>query len=125
LFKGLGNIGTLMRQAQQMGNQMQGITEHLKTRRAVGNAGGGMVEVEVNGLGEVLRVTIEIELVQRGDREMIEDLLPSAVNQAVTKSRQMHAEAMQQMTEGLNVPGLNEAIQELSGGVQETDGTAD
>ena len=125
MFKELGNIGTLMRQAQQMGNKMQGITEHLKTQRAVGNAGGGMVEVEVNGLGEVLRVTIEPELVQRGDREMIEDLLPSAVNQAVTKSRQMHAEAMQQMTEGLNVPGLNEAIQELSGGVQGTDGTAD
>ena len=56
-----------------------------------------MVEVEVNGFGEVLRVTIEPELVQRGDREMIEDLLPSAVNQAITKSRQMHAEAMQRL----------------------------
>ena len=124
MLKGLGNIASLMRQAQQMGSKMQGITEHLKSRRAVGNA-GGMVEVEVNGLGEVLRVTIEPELVQGGDREMIEDLLPSAVNQAIAKSRQMHAEAMQQMTEGMDVPGLNEAIQELSGGVQQSDGTAD
>ena len=85
MFKGLGNlanIGALMKQAQEMGGRMQAIQDELKTKRATGAAGGGLVEVDVNGLGEVLAVRIDPSLVEKGDREMIEDLLPAAFNAA-------------------------------------------
>ena len=115
MFKGLTNLASLLKQAQQMGSQMQAINEQLKTKRALGSAGGGMVEVEVNGLGEVLRLSIDPSLVERGEREMIEDLVPAAMNQALAKSKQLHVEAMQSMTEGLNLPGLSEAISQITG----------
>jgi len=122
MFKGLGNIASLMRQAQQMGGKLQELNERLKNDRATASTGAGMVEVEVNGLGEVLRVKIDPSLVERGDREMIEDLLPGAVNQAVAKAKQLHAEAMRSMTEGLNLPGLDEAISQITGGGDSDEG---
>lgn len=116
MFKGLGNLASLMRQAQQMSSKMQAVTELLKTQRATGAAGGGMIEVEVNGLGEMLRLKIDPALVQRGEREMIEDLVPAAVNQALAKAKQLHVEAMTSMTQELDVPGLSDAIAQMTGG---------
>ena len=116
MLKGLGNIASLMRQAQQLSGKMQDVNDSLKAQRATASTGAGMVEVEVNGLGEVLRVSIDPDLIQRGDREMIEDLIPAAVNQAVAKSRQLHMEAMKSMTSDLNVPGLDEAISQMTEG---------
>ena len=54
MFKGLANLGALLKQAQQIGGQMSKLTDELKGRRTTGTAGGGMVEIEVNGLLEVL-----------------------------------------------------------------------
>jgi DNA-binding YbaB/EbfC family protein len=116
MLKGLGNIASLMRQAQQMGGQMQEVQEKLKSQRAQGAAGGGMVTVEVNGASEVLGIKIEPELIAGGDREMIEDLVTAAVNQAMAKSKQLHLEAMKSMTGGMNLPGLDEALQQFTGG---------
>ena len=115
MFKGISNIASLVRQAQQMGGKMKEATEQLKAKRATGTAGGGMVEVEVNGLGELLRVRIDPQLVARGEREMIEDLLPPAVNQAIGKARQLHVEAMQSMAQGIDVAGLGDALAQLTG----------
>ena len=89
MFKGLGNLanlGSLVKQAQEMGSKMQALGDELKTKRATGAAGGGLVEVEVNGLGEVLAVRIDPSLVEKQDREMIEDLLPAAFNAAAQKA---------------------------------------
>ncbi len=108
MFKGLGNMVSVMRQARQFGAQMQAVTDKLKTQRATASTGAGMIEVEVNGLGEVLRVKIDPTLVARGEREMIEDLIPAAVNQAVAKARQLHLDAFQAAAADLNVPGLDE-----------------
>ena len=119
MFKGLANIATLMRQAHQMRGKMDEINQRLRDERVTGSAGGGMVEVEINGLGEVLRVTIEPALIERGEREMIEDLLPAAVNQAIARSKQFHVEAMKSLTEGLDMPGLNEAIAQITGDTQQ------
>ncbi len=115
MFKGLSNLFSIFRQANQISGKMQALNERLKTQRATGTAGGGMVEVEVNGLGEVLRVSIEPTLVERGEREMIEDLLPAAVNQASAKAKQLHADAMKSLADDLNVPGLNDAISQITG----------
>lgn len=111
---GLANIGNLMKQAQEMTGKMQAINDELKTKRATGLAGGGMVEVEVNGVGEVLAVRIDPDLVARNDREMIEDLLPAAFNSAVAKAKELHQQALQELTGGMNLPGLGEAMAQFT-----------
>jgi DNA-binding YbaB/EbfC family protein len=119
VFKGLGNIaniGTILKQAQEFGGKMQAIQAELKGKRATGSAGGGLVEVEVNGLGEALAVRIDPTLIEKCDREMIEDLLPAAFNAAQQKARQMHAEAMQALTGGVPLPGLDDALSQLTSG---------
>lgn len=110
MFKGLASFGTLLKQAQEIGGKMQGITEELRAKRVTGSSGGGMVEVEVNGLAEVLGCRIDPDLVKQGDGELIEDLVTTAVNQALTKAKQMHADAIKSMTGGIELPGLNEAM---------------
>ncbi len=112
MFKGLGSLTSMMRQAQQMSGKMQEVTERLKDEVATGTAGGGMVEVEVNGLGEVLSLKIDPAM---NDREMIESLVPAAINQAQDKAKNLHREAMQSMTSDLDVPGLNDAISKMMG----------
>ncbi len=114
MLEGLSNLGSLMKAAQQIGGQMQDLTEQMKTRRATGTAGGGMVEIEVNGALEVLRCQIDQKLIEQGDREMIEDLVAAAVNQAIAKGRQLHAEAMKDLTGGLSIPGLDAALSKIT-----------
>jgi DNA-binding YbaB/EbfC family protein len=116
VFKGLANLGTLLKQAQEFGSRMKGINDELRTRRATGSAGGGMVEVEVNGLMEVLRCRIDPSLLSQGDQELLEDLVTTAVNQAITKAKELHTEAMKAAAGGLEVPGLDEAMQKILGG---------
>jgi len=115
MFKGIANLGSLLKTAQQIGSHMQRLSEEMKNRRATGSAGGGMVEVEVNGLLEVLRCRIDPQLIEQKDRELIEDLVAAAVNQAVAKGKQLHAEALRGLTGGVELPGLNEALANLTG----------
>ncbi len=119
MLKGLGNlanIGAILKQAQEFGGKMQALQEELKGKRATGSAGGGLVEVDVNGLGEALAVRIDPTLIEKSDREMIEDLLPVAFNAAQQKAKGLHAEAMQALTGGIPLPGLNDALSQLTGG---------
>ena len=109
MFKGITNLAGLLKQAQQIGGRLQQVSEELEARRATGAAGGGMVEVEVNGLGEVLRLSIDPSLVETKDRELLEDLMPAATNQALAKAKELHAEAIKDLTGGINLPGLNDA----------------
>ncbi len=115
MFKGLGNIGNIMKQAQEMGGKMQQLTEELKTKRVVGSAGAGMVEVEANGVGEILAVRIDPTLIEKQDREFLEDLLPAAINSAREKAQSLHAEQMQSLTGGINLPGMSELLGGLGG----------
>ena len=126
MFKGIGNlanIGAMMKQAQEMGGKMQALQDELKTKRATGSAGGGLIEVDVNGLAEVLAVRIDPSLVEKGDREMIEDLLPAACNAAQRKAKELHVEAMQTLTGGLTLPGLQEALSQIATDPDSFDGT--
>lgn len=115
MFKGLSGLGSILKQAQEIGGRMKALNEELKSRRVTGSAGGGMVEIEVNGLHEVLGCRIDPQLVADGDRELLEDLVATAANQAMAKAQQLHAEAMQSITGDLNMPGLNEAMGKLLG----------
>ena len=116
MFKGLGNLanlGSLLKQAQQMAGQMQQLGEELKKRRVEGTAGGGMVTVEVNGIGELLRCRIDPSVFNANDRELVEDLIPAAVNQAVAKAKEIQAETLKSMGDA---PGLGGLLAQLSGG---------
>jgi hypothetical protein len=114
LFKKLANLASLMRQAQEVGSKMQAVNDTLRTQRAVGSAGGGLVEVEVNGLGEVLQVNMDRQLLERGEFEMIESLLPAAVNQAVARAKDLHAQAVQSALGDMELPGLDEALSQIT-----------
>jgi DNA-binding YbaB/EbfC family protein len=113
VFKGLGNIASIMKQAQEMGGKMQAMQDELRSKRCTGAAGGGLVEVDMNGLAEVLAVRLDPGLLAKGDREMIEDLLPAAFNAAHQRARELHTEALQQMSGGLNLGPLNDVFNKL------------
>ena len=110
MFKNLSNLSSLLKQAQHLSSRMQELSAELKSQRTEGIAGGGMVRVEINGAQEVLAVRIEPALFEQHDREMVEDLVTAAVNQALAKSKQMHAEAMRSLGGGMELPGLEEAM---------------
>jgi DNA-binding YbaB/EbfC family protein len=108
MFKGLGNLAGMLKQAQQMGSKLEALNEELKNQRATGTAGGGMVTVETNGAGDVISCRLDPSII--GDQELIEDLIPAAVNQALAKSKQLHAEAMRGLAAGFDLPGLDSAL---------------
>ena len=113
MFKGLGNLANLpglMKQAQEMGSKMQQLNVELKAKRVTGSAGGGLVEIDANGLGEALAVRIDPSLIAKQDRELLEDLLPAAINAAQQKAKELHAESMQSLAGGMNIPGLSDAL---------------
>jgi DNA-binding YbaB/EbfC family protein len=114
MFKGLGNLASMMQQATQIKDKMDDLNLRLKSERVSASTGGGMVEVETNGLGEILRVSIEPGLIESGERELIEDLIPAAVNQAIAKSKELHIEAMKTITEGMSIPGLDQALSQFT-----------
>lgn len=110
MFKELSQLASLMKQAQGMTGKVQEMKDRIASLRCEGQAGGGMVTVEVNGQMKVLNCRIDPVLVQSGDHEMIEELVCSATNQALEKIREAQINEMQQLTGGLNIPGLGSAL---------------
>ena len=98
-----GNIGQLMKQAQMMQENMRRMQEQLATVDVEGQSGAGMVKVVMNCKHEVKRVAIDPSLVG-DDREMLEDLVVAAFNDAVRRVEQTVAERMSGFTAGLGLP---------------------
>jgi nucleoid-associated protein EbfC len=98
-----GNIGNLMKQAQAMQANMQKAQAELATIEVVGEAGGGMVKITLNGRHEAKRVQIE-PAVSLEDREMLEDLLTAAFNDAVHKVEARVQEKMAGVMAGMQLP---------------------
>lgn len=99
-----GGIGNLMKQAQKMQADMQKAQEEIANMEVEGQAGGGMVKVVMNGRHEIRRVSLDDSLMG-DDKEMIEDLLAAAVNDAVRRIEQESQSRMSGLTDGLNLPG--------------------
>jgi DNA-binding YbaB/EbfC family protein len=116
VFEGLLNVAGLMRQAREMGGKVQEMNQRLKAERVSASVAAGMVEVEANGLGEILRLKIAPELLQRGELEMLEDLIPAAVNEVVAKAKARHLDAMQGLAQGVDLPGLDKMLAQFTGG---------
>jgi nucleoid-associated protein EbfC len=102
----LGGMGGLMKQAQKMMEQAKRVEEELAAAQVEGSSGGGMVKVVATGTGEVLTVTIDPEVVDPEDVEMLQDLVVTAVRDAIEKSQAIREERMKALTGGLNIPGL-------------------
>ena len=98
-----GNIGNLMKQAQAMQANMQKAQAEIETIELVGESGGGMVKVTMNGKHEVKRVQIEPAVIG-DDREMLEDLIAAATNDAVHKIDVRVQEKRAAVTAGMQLP---------------------
>ena len=99
-----GAMGNLMKQAQKMQEDMQKAQEEVANMEVEGQAGGGMVKVVMNGRHEIRKVSLDDSLME-DDKEMIEDLLAAAVNDAVRRVEEQTQEKMAGVTAGLNLPG--------------------
>lgn len=100
------NMNNLMRQAQQMQAKIGTLQKELETRELDVSAGGGAVKIKINGKQEILELKLDPECVDPEDIDTLEDLLRTAVNQAVNESQAMVNSAMSKVTGGMNIPGL-------------------
>ena len=98
-----GQMGNLMRQAQKMQQDLQKAQEELANAEMTGEAGGGLVRVTMNGRHEVRRVQID-DSVMGDDKEMLEDLVAAACNDAAHRIEAHTKERMASVTSGLNLP---------------------
>lgn len=103
---GGGNMNNLMKQAQAMQKKMQDMQKEVEESEFEAYAGGGAVTVKVSGKKEILGISIKPEVVDPDDVEMLEDLVLSAVNEAMKKADEETANKMGKITGGLNIPGL-------------------
>ena len=103
MFGNKGGMGNLMKQAQQMQERMQKMQEDIAKMEIVGESGAGMVKVTMLGNHNVRRVEIDDTLVG-DDKEMLEDLIAAAFNNAVAKVEQNNRDQMSQMTGGMDLP---------------------
>jgi DNA-binding YbaB/EbfC family protein len=110
MMKEFAAVASMLKQAQGMSGKLQEARDRMANMRFEGQSGAGMVTIEVNGQMKVVNCRIDPTLVQSGDREMIEDLVCSAVNQAIDKIREAQIKEMQSLTGGFDVPGLSDAL---------------
>ena len=97
----------LMRQAQDFTQRLEKMKEELARQTVSASAGGGMVKVEADGRGRIVKVEIESAIVEENDVEMLQDLVCAAVNQALQNARDMAAQATRNLTGGIPIPGLD------------------
>ena len=103
---GGGNMNNMIRQAQKMQEDMLKAQEELGEKTVEASVGGGVVSVVANGKKELVSVNIKPEAVDPDDVEMLQDLIVSAVNEAMRKADEMAASSMSRITGGMNIPGL-------------------
>ena len=99
-----GGIGNLMKQAQKMQADLQRAQEEIARAEVTGESGGGLVKITMTGRHEVRRVQIDPSLVG-DDREMLEDLVAAACNDAAHRVEQLTQERMSGLTAGMGLPG--------------------
>lgn len=100
------NLNNLMKQAQQMQQKMSTLQKELETREMEFSSGGGMIKIKINGKQEILDFSLDKECVDPNDVEMLEEMVKTAVNQAVKDSQDMVSKAMSKVTGGLSIPGM-------------------
>ncbi len=108
MFDKIRGMMSMLGNLPKMREQVEGLQARLGQLVADGDAGAGMVKVRVNGRMEVLSCTLTDDALKTCDREMLEDLIKAAVNQAISKARLLVAEETSKMATGLGLPpGMN------------------
>jgi DNA-binding YbaB/EbfC family protein len=100
------NMNQMMKQVKKIQQEMEKAQEALKEKTVQGTAGGGVVTVTANGHKEILSVVIKPEAVDPEDVEMLQDLVLTAINDALKQADEMIQKDMGRFTGGLNIPGL-------------------
>ena len=103
---GMGNIQQLMQQAQRMQQQMARKQAELAEKTVTAQSGGGMVTATVNGAHELLELSIDPDVIDPEDKEMLEDMVVAAVNQAMQQAEEMAQQELGKLAGGMNIPGL-------------------
>jgi DNA-binding YbaB/EbfC family protein len=106
MAEGIGGMGNLLKQAQEMQSRIAKIQEELGQKTVEGSSGGGMVQVTVNGQMSLCAVKIEPSVINVDEKEMLEDLILAAVNDGMRKARDMVSAEMSKVTGGFKIPGL-------------------
>ena len=104
---GMGDLGKMMKQAQQMQAKLLEAQETLGAIEVQGTSGGGMVKVVATGKHVIKSVTIGKDAVDPEDIETLEDLVLAAVNDAITKANALAQDKMQEATGGMPIPGMD------------------
>ena len=100
------DMNEIMRKAQQMQQKLSEVQNDLAGKSVTASVGGGMVSVTVNGKNELLSIQIDKEVINPDDQAMLQDLIVSAVNEAIRKAQDMTKEEMRKITGGINIPGI-------------------
>lgn len=122
MFGKFGDIATLlkqapeiMRQAQEMQGKAAEMQERLGKLHVEGTAGGGLVTVTATGQQKILGVSVDQSLMADGDKEMLEDLVVAAVNQALEKAKAAASEEMAKLTGDMNLPNMQDMMSKFGG----------
>ena len=103
---GAGNMQKQLQQMQAMQRQMEAAQAEIEEKEITTTSGGGAVSVTVNGKKEITDLTIDKEVVDPDDVEMLQDLIVAAVNEGIRQMEELSNEEMGKITGGLNIPGL-------------------
>ena len=96
----------VLKQAQEMQARLARLQEELGERTVEASSGGGMVTVTANGRQEILSVRIEKEVISSQEADLLQDLVRAAVNEALSRSREMISAEMSKVTGGIKLPGM-------------------
>ncbi|MBQ7154884.1 MAG: YbaB/EbfC family nucleoid-associated protein [Synergistaceae bacterium] len=99
-------LNNIMKQARQMQTQMMQIQENLANETVEASVGGGMVSATFTGQGDLVSISIDPEVINPDDKEMLEDLITSAVNEGLRKSRELMSQKMGSITGALGAMGM-------------------
>lgn len=96
----------LMKQAQMMQKKIEETKAELAQKEIKVSSGGGMIEIVINGQQEIKEIKIEPDVIDVNEKEMLEDLILAAVNEAIRQSKELVAQEMSKLTGGISIPGL-------------------
>jgi len=102
----MSSIGKLMKQAARMQQQMEQIQQSLANRTVEGTSGGGVVKVVAKCDGTIASIKIDPQAINPADAQLLEDMLLTASNQALTQAKEISNAEMGKVTSGFNLPGL-------------------
>ena len=102
-----GGMQGMLKQVQKMQAEMQKVQGELGNLTVTEEAGGGMIKATANGNREIISVEIDPQVIDKDDKEILEDLVVAAVNKALTSAAKLAEEEMAKVTKGMIPPGMN------------------